>query len=673
MTDKKTLLDKESSSNTLLTILLVIGIVSGFGSYLLSGSGDSQQWMWLVHSLVGLALGVQLLPYLFVHVQRTLTLRRWNMVSSGSLLVVSMLVLILTGAILIFIGQKEQDPWVIVYHVYAAFCFLLLFVLHLVIHVITLGKKRKVLNNPTFSTYSRRLPIQIVISVLAIFIVASLLHFSVDSFKQPYSIQPAMEDYEYPYGSHPFRPSQTETWHGEFVDTRQIAISSDCATCHSDIANEWTSSVHKQAASDITYVTNISLLVDSKGIAAARYCEGCHAPIALLTGELSAGGQHAGIDGTPANLEGVGCMGCHGIERAVHLDGVASYEFKAKQDYLFGGLNSPIATDLRHFLIRLQPNQHKADLAKPVLSSPTLCATCHAQFMDKDMNDWGWVKMQDEYSAWLNGPFSQQHQQTFSNTEAVRCQDCHMPLVDGTDPSANKQGKHRSHRFLGANTVLPLLAGDEEQLRMTKEFLQQNKMRISIEEPRRRDATQDLQALDESLRTNSQTPYYVYIGEEVSIKIIISNIGVGHNFPGGTLDLNEAWVSFTVADASGQFIYQSGAIQPDNSVDPEAHFYRSRPIDREGNLVWKHDLFSRVGEAYKDFVPAGKSDVLVYSFHVPNWAKGPLVISATLKYRKLNERYARWALGDEYQPIPIIDVARDSLAVPLKIKRELGF
>ena len=62
----------------------------------------------------------------------------------------------------------------------------------------------------------------------------------------------------------------------------------------------------------------------------------------------------------------------------------------------------------------------------------------------------------------------------------------------------------------------------------------------------------------------------------------------------------------------------------------------------------------------------------MYSFNVPNWAKGPLVINATLKYRKLNERYARWALKEQYQPIPIIDVARDSLAIPLKIRSELG-
>ena len=106
-------------------------------------------------------------------------------------------------------------------------------------------------------------------------------------------------------------------------------------------------------------------------------------------------------------------------------------------------------------------------------------------------------------------------------------------------------------------------------------------------------------------------------------------------------------------------------------MDEDAHFYRSLPIDRAGKLVWKHDLFNRVGEAYKDVVPAGQSDILSYQFRVPEWSKGPLTLSATLRYRKLNERYARWALKEQYQPIPIIDVARASLAVPVKIRAEV--
>lgn len=369
--------------------------------------------------------------------------------------------------------------------------------------------------------------------------------------------------------------------------------------------------------------------------------------------------------------------GCHGIQEAVHLDGVASYLFKPPADYLFGGIDHPLATKIRHALMRMRPQQHVSDMGRPVTRSPELCATCHVQFMDKDMNDWGWVKMQDEYSDWLNSPFSQQHDQQFSQEQRQTCTDCHMDahhMTDDTsdDPSRNAQQQHKSHFFVGANTVLPLLAGDQEHLARTKAFLSGNKMRITLVEPRREDATQTLDALDETLRTQTQTPFFTVLGETVPLTVIVTNTGVGHSFPGGTIDINEAWVEVIATDANGVPLFQSGHLMPDNSVDPNALFYRSEPLDKAGNLVWKHDLFNRVGLAYKNVVKAGESDPIDYTFYVPDWTKGPITVTATLKYRKFNDRYARWALREAYQPIPIVDMAKASLVIPVKIKQSLA-
>ena len=81
--------------------------------------------------------------------------------------------------------------------------------------------------------------------------------------------------------------------------------------------------------------------------------------------------------------------------------------------------------------------------------------------------------------------------------------------------------------------------------------------------------------------------------------------------------------------------------------------------------MWKHDLFNRVGEAEKRVIPAGKSDLLRYRFAIPDWVKSPLAVTATLKYRKLNDRYARWALGENYAPVAITNLARDTLMIPV--------
>lgn len=112
-------------------------------------------------------------------------------------------------------------------------------------------------------------------------------------------------------------------------------------------------------------------------------------------------------------------------------------------------------------------------------------------------------------------------------------------------------------------------------------------------------------------------------------------------------------------------------MKPDNDVDEAAYFYRSIPIDRAGNAVWKHDLFNMVGDSFKRVILPGATDVTGFSFSVPDYAKGPLTISASLKYRKLNNRYARWALKDENIALPVVEMATASLLLPIKVRPEV--
>jgi hypothetical protein len=445
-----------------------------------------------------------------------------------------------------------------------------------------------------------------------------------------------------------------------------------CVSCHEDIGEQWMSSVHQQAASDPAYVTNVSLLAEKKGISATRYCEGCHAPVALLTGQLTPGGEHGGIKGTPSNIHGVSCMSCHGVQSLPHIKGVASYEFTPAADYLFANSTNNLLSRLHNKLLELRPIQHKQDVGHDILSDPKTCAACHTQFMNKDMNDWGWVQMQDDYGAWLASPFSRQQEENFSNQQQTRCQDCHMQFVPSDDPSANAEGLVRSHNFAAANTFLPLLRNDTKQFEAVKAFLQQDKLRVNIDSPRRTDTIQSSLFLDEALRDTSEIPMFYYLGESATIQVVVSNIGVGHDFPGGSVDINQAWIEFAVHDAQGSEIYLSGGIDAEGYVDKEAHFYRSLPVDKKGQLVWRHDLFNMVGNSIKRVIPAGKSDIAAFTFDIAPWVKSPLTIVATIKYRKLNNRYAKWALKENYIEIPAIDVAWDTLTIPVKIRKTVN-
>ena len=77
-----------------------------------------------------------------------------------------------------------------------------------------------------------------------------------------------------------------------------------------------------------------------------------------------------------------------------------------------------------------------------------------------------------------------------------------------------------------------------------------------------------------------------------------------------------------------------------------------------------------VGDSYKNAIKPGSADVVTYDFTVPSWAKNPLSVSAVVKYRKLNNRYARWALKDETLLLPVVDVAQDAISVPLRERVE---
>jgi hypothetical protein len=166
-------------------------------------------------------------------------------------------------------------------------------------------------------------------------------------------------------------------------------------------------------------------------------------------------------------------------------------------------------------------------------------------------------------------------------------------------------------------------------------------------------------------------PDYVYLNEALHFNIVVANTQVGHNFPGGTTDINEVWLYIRIADAEGKTVFESGALDDKFEVDKNAYFYKSIPIDREGNPVWRHDLFNMTGDGFKRVIAAGKSDIVPYQVDIPDWVKSPLTISAALKYRKFNNQYARWALEDENIQLPIVDLSTDLASIPTRLKPEI--
>src|SRR5690606_36296207 len=131
------------------------------------------------------------------------------------------------------------------------------------------------------------------------------------------------------------------------------------------------------------------------------------------------------------------------------------------------------------FLIRAYPRQHIERLQHMRFETPEFCAACHKQFIDEEINNVGWVQLQNHYDNWRTSRWNHSGEPT----RTIECRECHMPLVDSFDPAAgdpldynrtSRDGKHRSHRFLGANQYIPELLeldGAPEQVRLTHAWL----------------------------------------------------------------------------------------------------------------------------------------------------------------------------------------------------------
>lgn len=640
-------------------IVSVVTLITGLNIWLFERSGYAAHINAFVHSITSCIWLLIFCFYIFIHFKRTIGSRKLGLYASGLLLTGLLLCSAYSGLALLTTGFQERLSLL---HLYSTAIIIVLFLTHVIQNRLALrGQKKAKVNLALIQIKT------LFIACLASFLLSLLCWIpSLWEASDQKELYKTVKNYSLSYGKNPFSPSKTTTENQTFIKEHAITDSENCQQCHGDIYQQWQSSIHRYAAADPAYVRNVSLLESKKGIDATRYCEGCHAPSALLSGRLTAGGKHGGTEGTPAFQEGVSCKSCHSIASINSTEGVASYHFSPTSSYPLNYSTSYIATAINELMIEALPQDHKRDFLPADLSTSKFCATCHAQFMDESMNNWGWVKMQDEYTAWLKSPYSGRHDETHSDQNATRCQDCHMPLVTADDPTADSRGKVRSHRFLGANTYVAQHFGEKEQFTQTIDFLQKNKMRISIDEPRRQDSTESRLTVSEELKQHTETPYFVYLGEQIKINILVSNHGVGHDFPGGAIDLNEAWLHLEVLDANNRKVMESGFVQEDKTIEPNAIFYKSIAINRHGKEVWRHDLFNMTGESYRNVIKAGKTDRVEYSLNIPTWAKSPITVFASLKYRKLNRRYSDWvADGKPYKDIPIVDVARSNLSIPV--------
>jgi Flp pilus assembly protein TadD len=346
---------------------------------------------------------------------------------------------------------------------------------------------------------------------------------------------------------------------------------------------------------------------------------------------------------------------------------------------------NPVLHALHDYMVRLDPGPHKATMLKRFHreSRAEFCSACHKVHLDVPVNHYRWFRGFDEYDAWQGSGVSGQGARAFYYPDKPKdCGDCHMPLVASKD-AGNRDGFVHSHRFPGANTAVPFANHDEAQLKATQDFLRANIVTVDIfaasetepaparlarvatpaagrrtqpvaadsAEPRASTMVPDMAepppaavagiapAQPESLQAPlDRAARFMRAGGTYRVDVVARTRGVGHNFPGGTVDAFDVWLELKGEDAAGRVFFWSGRVEDDGRgpVEAGAHRYRTLLIDADGNPINKRNAWAARALVYARLIPPGAADVARFRVTVPQDARAPITFTARMNYRKFS-------------------------------------
>lgn len=666
---------------------LAFETLTGLSIYLLPFS-VSNQVMVLMHTLGGLVFTPLFLWYLARH----LMVYRWKKLDhyklTGYVSLIIGLALLVSGLILTWQAAflvKISKTWDLV-HVFTTFALIVFLLPHVVLPIIRNYKSRSAGIMQTIVKAQNKYMSDT--AILSVLLFATI-------FLAGYSYSPVVldntfpEDYKQSYqDDRPFAPSLATTSTGGAFDSRSMSGSEGCgsAGCHKEIYDEWQVSAHRWSAMDVGFQKVQSVMAEQNGAETTRYCGGCHDPISLFSGTKNIFVKD--LTSLTGYQEGISCISCHAIKET-DIKGNANYVMEQPERYLFEMKDGENAKFLSDFLIRAYPKKHIETFTHTLFKSPEFCAACHKQFIDEEINKVGWVQLQNQFDNWRKSRWNHPG----DATQTVECRECHMPLVDSSDPSMGDDSdynrtpddkKHRSHRFLAANQFMPKamnLPGADEQIELTKKWL---KGEIDIPE------IADKWKSGPAVPVELVVPASVKVGEMVNIGAVITNNKVGHEFPTGPLDIIQAWVELTVTDQDGNIVYSSGTQDEEHFIEPGAFMFKAEPVDQYGNLIDKHNLWEMVGVRYRRSMFPGFSDKAEFSFACPSTTKtsagerapvpqtefafnankaGELQVTAKLLYRKFDQFLLNFLFGaDAGLTAPVTVMSEDKKTIVVNPK-----
>ena len=322
---------------------------------------------------------------------------------------------------------------------------------------------------------------------------------------------------------------------------------------HSSRDPYWQSAVRREA---IDHPEHAAAIEDE--------CSICHMPMttypARAAGALGRVFAHLPIGGRgtdPLAADGVSCTVCHQItnERLGTPESftggyVLNVASRVGPQPMFGPFQ---VDDGRTHLMRSATGLTPTESIHVRRSE--LCATCHTLFttaLDAEGRAVGKLPEQVPFLEWQHSAY---------DTERS-CQDCHMPPVAEPTPIASVLGEPREglsrHTFLGGNFfMLRMLNRYRDELGVTAPPHELEAAAMATERQLRVDTA--IIRIAEARRT----------GSNATFTVIVENL-TGHKLPTG-YPSRRAWLHVTARDATGQLLFESGAIAPTGAIAGNAN------------------------------------------------------------------------------------------------------
>lgn len=429
----------------------------------------------------------------------------------------------------------------------------------------------------------------------------------------------------------PFFPSLLNTATGRPVASTEFEDPGVCMGCHPAIYKQWNGSMHSNAFPDPVFQALWRLGVKETNGAVEKLCAGCHTAIGTVAEEVRLGPDGV-FQASDIAKKGVQCDLCHTIKAT------REHETPTREPQNASIIVDPGPVKRGPYKDSDSP-YHETEYSE-LHTKSEFCANCHNVFHPSNN-----FPIEDTYREWKTSVYAQ---------AGIQCQDCHMMPVEKAIEAAKTLARQANpgtaalggpqreqvytHEFVGANAVVTELLGAKQHAAIAVKRLQ-NAASVALELPARAEA-----------------------GKLVQLKVKVRNETAGHNLPTSLTDVRQVWIDVLVK-AGDREVFRSGALDAAGSVDPEATMFHAVAVDKDGHHTVKPWEVVRF-ESNTSIPPKGLATT-AYAFELPADAKGPLAVTATLRYRSFDQGLANLLLGEKAPTVPVVDMTAATGEIPL--------